>query len=95
LKKGIITKKAVISPELEKKIIDASKKTYKVLNLNGYARIDLRVDSMNQVYVIEANPNPDIASTDEFASSADYIKLEYPALIEKILKLGIAWAKTD
>lgn len=94
-KKGITTKKADITPELEKKIINICKKTYKVLNLNGYARIDLRVDSKDRVYVIEANPNPDIASTDEFASSADYIKLEYPALLEKILKLGIAWGKTD
>lgn len=94
-KKGITTKKAKIEPELEKKIVEVCKRTYKVLNLNGYARIDLRVDAKNRIYVIEANPNPDIASEDEFASSADYINLKYPELLEKILSLGIAWSKTD
>ncbi len=95
LKKGITTKKAQIDPELEKKIIDVCKRTYKVLNLNGYARIDLRVDARDRIYVIEANPNPNIASSDEFASSADYIDLKYPELLEKIISLGIAWSKTD
>jgi len=95
MKKGITTKKAEIDEELEKKIVEICKRTYKVLNLNGYARIDLRVDSQNRVYVIEANPNPDIACTDEFASSADYINFSYPDLLEKIISLGIAWSKTD
>lgn len=95
VKKGITTKKAEIDENLEKKIVDICKRTYKVLNLNGYARIDLRVDSQNRVYVIEANPNPDIACTDEFATSADHIKFSYPDLLEKIINLGIAWSKTD
>ncbi|MCO4793230.1 MAG: ATP-grasp domain-containing protein [Bacteriovoracaceae bacterium] len=94
-KKGVTTKRANITPELEKKIIDACKRTYKVLNLNGYARIDLRVDTNDKIYIIEANPNPDIALDDEFASSAEHMKITYSELLDKVLKLGIAWSKTD
>lgn len=94
LKKGIITKKADISADLEKRIVDICKRTYKVLNLNGYVRIDLRVSSEGKIYIIEANPNPDIAWDDEFASSAEYMGLSYPKLMEKIINLGIGWNET-
>ena len=92
-RKGIVTRKAKFDAEMEQKITNVAKKTYKNLNLNGYARIDMRVTSSGDVYVLEANPNPDIALDDEFACSAKHIGLKYPQLIEKILKLSLAWAK--
>jgi D-alanine-D-alanine ligase len=90
-KKGIWTGRAQVSKELDDKIQKACKKTYKVLNLSGYARVDLRVDENEEVYVIEANPNPDISSRDDFASSALHQKVKYPDLIKKIVSLGLAW----
>lgn len=35
-----------------------AKRVYRVLGLNGYARIDLRMAPGGQLYVLEANPNP-------------------------------------
>ena len=89
--KGIRTDRAKIDEKLERKIVDVCRKTYKALGLNGYARIDLRIDSNENIYIIEANPNPDISFDDEFAESAKYEKIKYPDLLEKILRMGISW----
>lgn len=84
-RKGIDNGPAKLDKILEDKIIKICKKTYQVLNLSGYARIDLRVTTDNKIYVIEANPNPNIAEDDEFAQSALYAKIKYKELIETIV----------
>lgn len=94
-RKGIDSGKAKISPELEKKIQDVARKTYKALGLNGYARIDVRMDANEKVYVIEANPNPNIAMDDEFAESSYATKdWDYHKILQKILNLGLKWSST-
>lgn len=91
-RKGINSGKAKISTELEERIQMIAKKTYKALALNGYARIDIRMDKDENIYIIEANPNPNIAYDDEFAESALYQKKwSYHELLQKILSLGISW----
>ena len=90
-RKGVKTCKADITKELEEKIMSIGRKTYQALELNGYARIDLRMSLDGEVYVIEANPNPDISREDEFALSAKYIKMDYPTLLSKILSLAKSW----
>ena len=95
IRKGIKSARAQLEKNLENKINKISKKTYKVLNLSGYARIDMRVDSNGEVYIIEANPNPNIARDDEFATSAKYKKISYPKVIQKILSMGLGWHRID
>ena len=68
-----------------------TRRVYKVLELSGYARIDLRVDSAGRVYVIEANPNPQIARAEDFAESAAAAGVAYPALLQRILTTGLRW----
>ena len=68
-----------------------TRRAYKVLELSGYARIDLRLDAAGQVYVIEANPNPQIARIEDFAESAAKDGLSYPALLQRILTTGLRW----
>jgi D-alanine-D-alanine ligase len=68
-----------------------ARRTYKVLEQSGYARVDLRLDAEGRVYVLEANPNPQIARTEDFASSAAAAGLPYPALLQRILTTGLRW----
>lgn len=88
-RKGIRTGPAVVDEELQKKIQEVAKKTYRALGLNGYARIDLRVDKSGLIYVLEANPNPDISKSDDFAKSASKAQISYANLINKIIRLGL------
>lgn len=84
-RKGIRTGPAEIPPDLAKKVTQVAKKTYRALDLNGYARIDLRVTTDERIYVLEANPNPDISKSDEFAQSAKKAKISYQNLLKKII----------
>ena len=57
-------------------------------DLDGYARLDLRMTANNELYFIEANPNPILAGDEDFAQSALKAGLSYPQLVERILRLG-------
>ena len=67
------------------------RRVYRALELSGYARIDLRMDKQGKVYVLEANPNPQIAKGEDFAESAKRAGLSYQALMQRILMLGLQW----
>lgn len=84
-----------LSVELEKKIMSVCKRAYKSLDLSGYARMDLRVTPEGAVYLIEANPNPDVGYGDEFHKSGELQGLSYDKIIQRILKLGQAWSPSQ
>jgi D-alanine-D-alanine ligase len=72
----------------ERSIANVCKRAYKALNMQSYARIDVRVTPEGEVYVIEANANPNLASDDEFQLSADKGGMPFDRLVEKIMELG-------
>jgi D-alanine-D-alanine ligase len=78
-----------IPADIENKIIEACKKAYRVLNLDGYARFDLRLTPQGEVYIIEANANPELARGEDFAASAEKDGISYEDLIGKIIQLAI------
>jgi D-alanine-D-alanine ligase len=67
------------------------KRAYRALELSGYARIDLRLDTAGNAWVLEANPNPQIARGEDFAASAERMGLSYEAVLQRILNLGLRW----
>jgi D-alanine-D-alanine ligase len=67
------------------------KRAFRALELSGYARIDLRLDGSGTVWVLEANPNPQIAKGEDFAASAEKIGVAYDALLQRIINLGMRW----
>ena len=89
-KKGIVIQAAQqLHPEVEASLLHDSKRIYRILELSGYARVDFRIDAEGKHYFLEANPNPDIAEHEEFASSAAFDGLPYPKLLERIIRLGL------
>lgn len=78
-----------LDPALERKIVQTCKRIYRLLTIDGYARVDLRVTPANEIYFIEANPNPILAADEDFAQSALKAGLTYPRLIEQIVRLGL------
>ena len=77
-----------LDPVLVAEIEDQCKRIYHLLTIDGYARMDLRVTARNEIYFIEANPNPILAEDEDFAQSALKAGLSYPQLIERIARLG-------
>ncbi len=78
-----------LSPELEEKIKATAKKVYRIIGATDYARVDFRVKD-GIPYVLELNPNPDIASdVDEdtgFTRSAKAYGWSYEQLIQNVIK---------
>jgi len=81
-----------LSPQLAAGIKRVAKRIYRTLELDGYARIDFRLSADSVPYYIEANPNPEIAQVEEFASAAKHDGLAYPDLLHRIIALGISRA---
>ena len=88
---GIMTNAAKLSAADADRIQRIAKRTFRALDLNGYARIDLRMDEEGRVYVLEANPNPNLAYGEDFAESAEHDGVSYEKLLERIIALGLRW----
>ena len=57
----------------------------RVLKIRGPGRVDVRLTPGGELVVIEANPNPSLASYEDFASAARTAGVEYDALVQRIL----------
>jgi D-alanine-D-alanine ligase len=75
---------------LIKSIEQTCKRIYRLLTIDGYGRIDLRMTANNEIYFIEANPNPVLAAEEDFAQSALKAGLAYPQLLERIVRSGMS-----
>lgn len=78
-----------LPPALIAEIEDVCKRIYRLLTIEGYARIDLRLTADNKIYFIEANPNPILAEDEDFAQAAAKAGLPYPQLIDRIISTGM------
>ena len=94
-KVGLVTQPAQLTPELERKLKSISKRIYRLLSLSGYARLDYRLSNEGVFYLLEANPNPQIALNEDFADSAKHCGVSYPKLMQKIITLGMSFEPTE
>lgn len=59
---------------------------YKTIGLSGYGRVDFRMDSLGNVYVIDVNANPDLSRSAGLAKGAQDKGLSYATLIQEIIE---------
>jgi D-alanine-D-alanine ligase len=91
-KHGIESAEAAALDEVTlRRIRDVCRRVYRSLLLSGYARIDLRLTESGQLFVMEANPNPQLARDEDFAMSAQKLGMGYGDLLQRILTLGTRW----
>ena len=90
-KVGVVTKAADLDKQMREKLKRLSKRIYRTLFLSGYARLDYRVTDDGKFYLLEANPNPQIAVSEDFADSAKHSGLDYESLLQKIMTLGLSY----
>lgn len=88
---GLVTQAAKLDAKTKKDFEKLSKRIYRILGLSGYARIDYRLTEDGRMYVLEVNPNPQIAHNEDFADSAEHCGVNYRALLQKILTLGMSY----
>lgn len=86
---GIFHAPADLDSSIEAKVTRITRRIYRILSLDGYARIDYRLTPDGELFFLEANPNPEIAHSEELASSAEDAGISYPELLERIVRLGL------
>ncbi len=89
---GIETEAAEgLEPATVQAITKLCKRVYRVLYQSGYSRMDLRMTADQRVYVLEANPNPNLSYGEDLAESAAAVGVTYEQLIQRILNLGLSY----
>ncbi|HTY51121.1 MAG TPA: hypothetical protein VMB48_15645 [Steroidobacteraceae bacterium] len=89
---GITTGAAAdLPPATEARLDRLSRRIYRTLGMSGYARMDFRVTAAGEVYVLEANANPNLTATEDFAESARAAGQDYGQLLERLMHLGLTY----
>ncbi len=86
---------ADLPPELARRLEHLSKRIYRILMLSGYARLDYRLTPDGRFYLLEANPNANVARDDYFSDSAKKSGLDYERLLQKLMTLGMSYDVTQ
>jgi D-alanine-D-alanine ligase len=82
-----------LAPEVVRRLETTAVAAYRALGCRDYARVDMRLDASNQPYVLEVNPNPDLAASCAFAASARASGRTYEQMICEIVDVAIERAK--
>lgn len=77
---------AEISKSLDKKVAKESLKAYEALGCKGAARVDVILDDKGTPFVLEVNTIPGMTELSLFPRAAQAVGLDYPALVEEMLK---------
>jgi D-alanine-D-alanine ligase len=64
-------------------------KCWRVFGLNGYARVDIRMDNHGVPWVLEINANPCLSKDAGFVAAAAEANLDYEQVIESIVNAAI------
>jgi D-alanine-D-alanine ligase len=79
-----------LDEETTRRLSETAVAAYQALKLRDYGRIDMRLTEKGEVFVIEANPNPWLASSAEFAMAGRKSGRSYSQLIGEIVDLARA-----
>lgn len=71
--------------EIQKLALDA----YRALWCRGLARVDFILDETGQSYILEVNTIPGMTETSLFPDAARAAGIEFPELVEKIVRLAL------
>lgn len=78
---------AKIPAELARKLEKIGRDAWELMaESEGYGRVDIRVDSSGQPYVLEVNPNPDISENAGLARMARAHGWDYTELLQQVIR---------
>jgi D-alanine-D-alanine ligase len=81
-----------LEPEMEAYIREVALQAYRVVGCRDYARIDMRIDEEEgEVYILEINPNPDLADGAAYMQCATASGRTFEQTIAEII--GMAWER--
>lgn len=73
------------SEKLQSRLREMALKCWEIFNLRGYARVDFRVGTNDQPYVLEINANPCISPDAGFYAACSQAGLSFKEVVERII----------
>jgi D-alanine-D-alanine ligase len=83
-----------LSPELVARIQDIALRAFRAMHCRDYARIDMRLqEGTNEPYILEVNPNPDLADSCAFAQCVRASGRTYGQAMNELVHYALERAK--
>jgi D-alanine-D-alanine ligase len=79
---------ANIPEDLAKKMQDISIEAFKALNLRDFARVDIRLDEDDNIYLLEINSMASLGETGSYPTAAKVAGYNFEALVNKMLDVA-------
>lgn len=79
---------ADIPKRLARRIEEVALRAYRVSGCRDYARLDLRLSKDHHLYVLEANPNPDLTEGVSFMQSAEEAGYSFSRTLRRIVEMA-------
>ena len=76
-------------PDLQRSLERLAKECWTLFDLNGYARVDFRVDAEDRPFILEVNPNPCLEPNAGLAAAWAQAGLTYDELIDTIVRAAV------
>jgi D-alanine-D-alanine ligase len=83
-----------ISSQQRETMMTLAVRVWDVIGLRDYGRVDFRMDADGRLYVLEANPNPDISAGSGYRRSLDAANIAYQDFIARLLDNALARGQT-
>lgn len=79
---------ADISQDFADKLTDLSRRAFQALELRDFARVDIRVDANNNIYLLEINSMASLGQTGSYVAAAKVAGYNYCTLVNKMLDVA-------
>ncbi|MBN1302233.1 MAG: ATP-grasp domain-containing protein [Melioribacteraceae bacterium] len=80
---------AKLPKKVENKAKEIAVKAFKAMGCRDYCRVDMRLSSENELYILEVNPNPDLTEDAGFMRSMRHAGYSYGRALKTILELAV------
>ena len=77
------------APELAAELTRLALACWELFNLDGYARVDFRVDGTGAPFILEVNMNPCLSADAGFMASALEAGIDYDAMIARLIQASL------
>jgi D-alanine-D-alanine ligase len=81
---------AAITEAQRDQLHDLTMRAWRLVDGRGYGRVDFRMDEAGNPYILEVNPNPDIAPQAGLTRMAKAYGWEYAELVDRIIREAVA-----
>ena len=80
---------AVLPKRVQAKAEKIALMAFKAMGVRDYARIDMRLSTDNELFVLEVNPNPDLTEGAGFMRSVEAAGFTYDEVLEKLIRFAL------